>query len=254
MDSGQNEPAGAGRNADRADRRESPDEAVIRLEQELALEKKKVQVVGSTTRHDILNQMTAIMGYTELMLSMVQDENIRSFLEIEQRASDKIRRIFAYSKVIQLMGTEPPHWQKLGALIRLSCDEIDSGRVRIRENTGDLYLYTESQFYKVFTYLFDNSIRHGKKTTEIALTLDRSGQDPVLIIEDDGEGIAPADREKIFERGFGKYTGWGLFVTREILAVNGMTIRENGTGGNGARFEITIPGGRIHTGEKPPAP
>jgi len=246
MTSGQQEPAQQrGNGTVRTDYKDSPEQAIVRLEEELALAKKKVQIVGSTTRHDILNQMTAIMGYNELLLTMVQDQNIRNFLEIEQRASDKIRRIFAFSKVFQLMGTEPPRWQKIGALVRLACDELDLGKVAIHDETGDTSLFTEPQIFKVFSYLFDNAIRHGKKTTEIRLELRRDGPDPVLIIQDDGEGIPAENKEKIFERGFGKYTGWGLFVAREILAVNSLTIRETGTAGEGARFEITIPEDRI---------
>jgi hypothetical protein len=47
----------------------------------------------------------------------------------------------------------------------------------------------------------------------------------------------------IFEQGFGKYTGFGLFLSREILSITGITITENGIPGKGARFEITMPKG-----------
>ena len=47
----------------------------------------------------------------------------------------------------------------------------------------------------------------------------------------------------IFNREFGKNTGLGLFLIREILAITGITIRENGTPGTGARFEILVPKG-----------
>lgn len=245
-----NEPAGEG--AIRNGQEETCEETVARLQRELAIGQKKVQVVGSVTRHDILNQLTAIMGYNELLLTMIKEENVRNFLEIEQRAADKIRRIFAFSKVYQLMGTEPPRWQKLAALVRLACDEIDLKGITIVEEAPDIYLYGEPQLYKVFSYLFDNAVRHGKKTTKIRITLDNSKENPRLVIQDDGEGIPADNREKIFERGFGKYTGWGLFVAREILAINGMSICENGAEGKGARFEITLPRDGIKAGEKSP--
>ena len=47
----------------------------------------------------------------------------------------------------------------------------------------------------------------------------------------------------IFEKGFGKNTGLGLFLIKEILAITGMTIQETGVPGKGARFEITVPKG-----------
>jgi signal transduction histidine kinase len=44
-------------------------------------------------------------------------------------------------------------------------------------------------------------------------------------------------------RGFGKNTGLGLFFSREILSITGISITETGVYGVGARFEIRVPGG-----------
>ncbi len=241
----------AGNRSGPAEREETAQDAVLRLQQELAFVQKKLQVVGSVTRHDVLNQMTAVMGYNEILLTMITDEKLRRYLTIEHEATEKMRRIFAYSKVLQLTGTEPPHWQRLDGIVHLACDEADLRSVSVKQETGPVSLFTEPQIYKVFSYLFDNAVRHGKTTTEIRMTLNPGTADTVLVVEDNGSGIAPGSKEKIFDHGFGKYTGWGLFIAREILAANGMTIRETGAPGNGARFEIVIPKGRIRTGEKP---
>jgi len=48
---------------------------------------------------------------------------------------------------------------------------------------------------------------------------------------------------RIFERGFGKNTGIGLALAREILDIPGIIIRETGVPGKGARFKITVPKG-----------
>ena len=61
--------------------------------------------------------------------------------------------------------------------------------------------------------------------------------------EDDGVGVAADEKEKIFDRGFGKNTGLGLFLAREILSITGITICETGQPGKGARFEMTVPKG-----------
>jgi signal transduction histidine kinase len=61
------------------------------------------------------------------------------------------------------------------------------------------------------------------------------------MIEDNGVGIPEKDKEKIFEQGYGKHTGLGLFLAKEILAITGISIRETGTPGTGARFEILVP-------------
>jgi signal transduction histidine kinase len=56
-------------------------------------------------------------------------------------------------------------------------------------------------------------------------------------------GISPGDKPHLFERGFGKNTGLGLFHSREILSITGISISETGIPGKGAQFEIAIPEG-----------
>jgi signal transduction histidine kinase len=69
----------------------------------------------------------------------------------------------------------------------------------------------------------------------------------IVIVEDNGIGIPLAEKEKIFTRGYGKNTGLGLFLAKEILAITGIAIRETGIPGEGARFEILVPGGSVRT-------
>lgn len=62
-------------------------------------------------------------------------------------------------------------------------------------------------------------------------------------MEDDGEGISEEDKRQLFTRGYGRHTGLGLYLSREILSITGMTITETGEPGKGARFEIVVPEG-----------
>jgi signal transduction histidine kinase len=89
----------------------------------------------------------------------------------------------------------------------------------------------------------DNAVHYGGKITTIRFFVEEPGDDHLIVCEDDGDGIIIAEKEKIFERGFGKNTGLGLALSREILDITGITIRETGEPGKGARFEITVPKG-----------
>lgn len=71
----------------------------------------------------------------------------------------------------------------------------------------------------------------------------QKGDDAVWVIEDDGIGIAHNMKDHIFRKGVGHNTGLGLFLTREILDITGLSIHEVGNEGEGARFEIYIPCG-----------
>ena len=81
--------------------------------------------------------------------------------------------------------------------------------------------------------------------TEVRVSSYPEGASLVIVIEDDGEGISPGDRERLFEQGFGKNTGLGLFLSREILAITGIIIEQTGTYGRGARFEIRVQPGKF---------
>ena len=77
----------------------------------------------------------------------------------------------------------------------------------------------------------------------IVVTSEPAGNALMIRWEDNGPGVPEVMKEKIFERGFGRNTGLGLFLAKEILALTGITIRETGTFGSGARFEIFVPAG-----------
>ena len=67
--------------------------------------------------------------------------------------------------------------------------------------------------------------------------------------EDDGVGIADEEKDRIFEHQYGKHTGIGLFLSHEILSITGLSIRECGEEGKGARFEIIVPEGKYRRKE-----
>ncbi len=71
----------------------------------------------------------------------------------------------------------------------------------------------------------------------------------IIVCEDDGIGILENEKDLIFEHGYGKHTGIGLFLSREILSITGLSIHECGEEGKGARFEITVPKGKFRIKE-----
>ena len=91
----------------------------------------------------------------------------------------------------------------------------------------------------------ENAIRHGGDITTIRISCFESGSNLVITCVDDGIGIPVSEKEFIFNHGYGKHTGIGLFLAREILSITGLSIRERGEEGEGAQFEITVPAGKF---------
>ncbi len=89
-------------------------------------------------------------------------------------------------------------------------------------------VYADDMLEKVFYNLTENAVRHGKKISEIRFWYEKSGDNLVIICQDNGIGIPPYDKDKIFKEGFGKNTGIGMFISKEILDITTMTISETG--------------------------
>ena len=104
---------------------------IAELTAKVAFLQKKLQIVGSVTRHDVLNQLTAIVGYNELLGMMVEDPKFRNFLEKEKFALDKIRRQFAFAKDYQNIAVDPPRWQNIRNLAHRVSEDFDLKTVKI---------------------------------------------------------------------------------------------------------------------------
>lgn len=205
---------------------------------------RKLNLLASVTRHDVLNQISVIMLVGELLkLDGYLDgdsglaENIRHIMS----AAGTIERQILFTKEYQGLGEAEPAWQDVCILARFAACELGSKSLTLRLSCEELKVYADPMFGHVLYNLIDNAIRHGEGTTTVSIGFADSDDGGILTVKDDGCGI-PADlKEKIFSRGYGKNTGLGLFLSREILEITGISIRECGESGEGARFEILVP-------------
>jgi K+-sensing histidine kinase KdpD len=105
----------------------------------------------------------------------------------------------------------------------------------------EVEVFSDGHLERVFDRLFENAIRHGEKVRTITIHASRKEQDLVIMIEDDGTGIKTNEKEKLFDLVNDDARNAGYYIAREILSVTGLTLRETGEYGKGARFEIVIP-------------
>ena len=115
--------------------------------------------------------------------------------------------------------------------------------ITLQSDVRGVEIYADPLLEKVFYNLLDNTLRHGGNAIRVNISDRETSSTLVLVFEDNGVGVPAADKDRIFERGFGKNNELGLFLVREILTITGITIKESGIKGEGARFEITVPEG-----------
>jgi PAS domain S-box-containing protein len=216
--------------------------ALKRAEDALALANKKLNLLSSITRHDIVNKLNVLEAYFELSRSQAPNSRLQEFIGNEITTTKAIRHLINFAKDYEGMGVKSPVWQDLSSCIQKIIASLSPGKVKVTINGPEVEVFADPLFQKVFYNLIDNALRYGGDHLKtITISPEETDAGLVIAVEDDGMGINASDKEHLFKRGFGKQTGLGLFLSREILSLSGITINENGMPGKGARFEITVP-------------
>ncbi|MDO8842349.1 PAS domain S-box protein [Methanocalculus sp.] len=208
-------------------------------EEALRIANHKFQILTGITRHDILNQVMVLQGFLSFAEEMSVDPIQSGYLNKVKKAATAIQRDSEFTRAYEMIGVDKPAWLYIHDLVA----RIDNGHLSIRNECQDISLYADPMLEKVFSNLMDNTLRHGEGATTVNLRSSIRDGGLVICWEDDGAGVPDDLKEKIFRKGFGKNTGFGLFLAREILSITGISIRETGVYGEGARFEILLPDG-----------
>ncbi|MFA5212799.1 MAG: PAS domain S-box protein [Methanoregula sp.] len=215
-----------------------------RMKSALQESNKKLNLLSSITRHDILNQLMALKGYLELSENVLENpQKISEFIKKEQQIASTIEEQITFTRHYQDMGVKTPLWQNVHASVLTVCQDDGFSKIVIDPLLKSVEIFVDPLLKTVFHNLFENAAMHGGNVTRILVSGQNTPDGFALTIEDDGNGIPLADKEMIFIRGFGRHTGLGLFLAREVLAITGLTIKETGKPGQGARFTIQIPKG-----------
>ena len=206
---------------------------------------RQFSLLTGITRHDILNKISVITGFLAIAAMKNSDPVMGTYLKKIGTATDAIKSQIEFTRLYHDLGTLQPQW--------LSLDEIMPRShvppsITLNAEGKEIRVLADPMLEKVFSNLLDNTIRHGQRVSTIRVTTRQAGEDLVVIWEDDGVGIPADEKERIFERGFGKNTGLGMFLAREVLSLTKITITETGEPGKGARFEITVPKGAYRVG------
>jgi PAS domain S-box-containing protein len=200
---------------------------------------RKLNLLSSITRHDVANQLTVVQGYTQLAALRKTDPVTTDFLAKIASAVDMIQHQIEFTRTYQDLGVQAPAWHRVADVIQ----GVRPSGIKLLCTCDATEIFADPMIGKVFFNLFDNAVKYGQRVTTITVGCEPKGDELVITFADDGIGIPLNEKQKIFEKGFGQHTGFGLFLAREILAITGISIHETGSYGKGARFEIAVPKG-----------
>ena len=214
-----------------------------RVEETLMKTNEKLNLLSSITRHDIRNRITIFFGILPLITKMSADPDIADMVHLLEKAAGAIRDQIEFSRDYQDMGVHAPEWRDTSVMFDRTTYQGVPSEVKAVNKLNGLFIYADPLLERVFYNLIDNTLRHGGEVSLITASYLSNETGIVIIYEDNGTGIPDDLKEKVFERGYGKNTGLGLFLVRQILAITGISIHETGIFGTGVRFEMKVPEG-----------
>ncbi|WP_413752727.1 HAMP domain-containing histidine kinase [Streptomyces sp. R-74717] len=140
----------------------------------------------------------------------------------------------------------------LGALVHEEVSQRTGDRIPVAVSVPDSGVFevagSRGQLARVIGNLLDNAERHAERAVAVSLRAQRGGV--VVAVTDDGAGVPPDERERIFER-FVRLddartrdeggAGLGLAIARDVAARHGGRLTVDGAPEGGARFALWLP-------------
>jgi len=225
---------------------------------ELARSKTDMQQFAYATSHDLREPLCVIAGFINLLKKRYKgrfDAKADEFFDLTtdgvKRMQEMIKDLSAYSKAgMKGINLKPVDFSLAldKAVLNLKTAIEESGAI-ITHDQLPTVMADGSQITRLFQNLMENAIKfHGKEALRVHISAERKDNEWVFSIGDNGIGIEPDAKERIFLvfkrlHEAGKYpgTGMGLAICRRIVEQHGGRIWVESELQKGSTFYFTIP-------------
>ncbi|HXF35693.1 MAG TPA: ATP-binding protein, partial [Actinomycetota bacterium] len=212
--------------------------------------------------HELRTPLTSIQGYLKTLLQLgeeLPEDQRRSFLQAADRQGDRLRRLIEQLLVVARLesGAERStiSWVSLPELVDHVVDEL---RPRAHGHTFDVRLAPgrdrirtdEGKLHQILSNLVENALKYSPPDTRVTVRIQDHPEGVLITVEDEGPGIPPEHRERVFERFFqGDQTstrrvggiGLGLYICRSLAEAIGAKVWIERTGPTGTVFALLLP-------------
>jgi signal transduction histidine kinase len=234
---------------------------ILQLRREMVFQRLRDEFVSSVS-HELRTPLTQIRMFAEtLLLERVRsiEEQQRSLEIIDREArrlSQLVENVLQFSRMEKKLDTLAKENRELAPLLQETVEDFTS-----MMNGGESHIETRLQprlfadvdpgsLRQILINLLDNAVKYGRKPQQIIVGLEPRGAAACLYVEDEGPGVPPADRKRIFQR-FQRLdrdrqssiagTGIGLSVVCDLVTRHGGTCSVTSGERGGARFIVELP-------------
>ena len=207
--------------------------------------------------HELPTPLTSVLANLELLEMELEGEQ-REAAASALRSSRRMRRLVADLLLLARAdaGRVAPHVPvDLSEIVAEAAGELEpvagDHQISVDAPPGAELEGARDELHRLTLNLLENALRHTDPGTAVEATVERDNGEVVLSVEDDGPGIPPELRDKVFERFFrgagdrSGSSGLGLSIVRAVARSHGGTVTlVEPLDGRGARFVVRFPARR----------
>ena len=202
--------------------------------------------------HELRTPLTSILANLELLSESLEGDR-QEAASSALRSSQRMRRIVADLLLLARSDDQQPVVRQKVNLSLIANEAtaeasalagdhdlvVDATAPLIVDGDGD-------ELHRLVLNLIENAIRHTPAATKVTIVAERNGSEALLTVSDDGPGIPPEQRARIFERfvrrsgDHGGSTGLGLAIVRTVAESHGGSVSVEDAQ-PGARFTVRLP-------------
>lgn len=223
----------------------------------------------ATVAHELRSPLTGVKGFVQVLLSRwdkLSDDQKKLMLTTVSTDADRLSRLIVELLDVARIDTGRlelyPRASDAGLLVGRVVDMIQAGTARQLEfepPAEPLEIHADpDKFTQVLINLVENAVRHGEGTVRVRLTPAAADGDPAtepggveLTIDDEGDGIPPEIRRRVFTKfwthGQGGGSGLGMYIVNGLVRAHRGTVDIRDSPGGGARIAIRWPTEPPHT-------
>lgn len=216
---------------------------------------------SANVSHELKTPLQSVLGYSEIMLNglVKEDDRPRFLRKIYDEAKNLLQLIDDIIKLSRLEEQQQDMLEKfnlrkvLEQAVQRMADKASKNKITVNLECGAAEYLMQgipSMLEEVFANLLDNAIKYNRPGGSVTMKVIEKENKWVISVADTGIGIAPEEKDRIFERFYRidksrhkavEGTGLGLSIVKHGIIFHKGTIKVLSAQGKGTEFIIKLP-------------
>lgn len=216
---------------------------------------------SANVSHELKTPLQSVLGYSEIMLNglVKEDDRPRFLRKIYDEAKNLLQLIDDIIKLSRLEEQQQDMLEKfnlrkvLEQAVQRMADKASKNKITVNLECGAAEYLMQgipSMLEEVFANLLDNAIKYNRPGGSVTMKVIEKENKWVISVTDTGIGIAPEEKDRIFERFYRidksrhkavEGTGLGLSIVKHGIIFHKGTIKVLSAQGKGTEFVIKLP-------------